>query len=174
MDTYLRLKESWNEEDDYSPSLEVKPVGVPGASSPSQMTNHRPSFAAVPAPLKDRSKAGDELDAGDLLEDNSLVGVSVTDDELADLVKELGLEGDEAGDLVKGLSSTREPEPEPAPEPQPESETKPPPAEKKTDTETPVTEDASDALENEPVDPRIVTIEVQSDRNLAKSEENEK
>lgn len=143
------------------------------------MTNHRPSFATVPPPLKDKSKAGDELDAGDLLEDNSLVGVSVTDDELADLVKELGLEGDEAGELVKGLSSTREPEtepetePEPTPASEPEPETKPQPAEKKADAETAVAEDASDALENELVDPRIVTIEVQPDRNLTKVEEHD-
>jgi hypothetical protein len=33
----------------------------------------------------------------------------VTEDELRDLVAELGLEGDEAGDLVKGLNDTTTP-----------------------------------------------------------------
>jgi len=41
-----------------------------------------------------------------------LQGVKVTDDELRDLVAELGLDGDEAGDLVKGLSSSDPPEEE--------------------------------------------------------------
>lgn len=74
------------------------------------MTNHKPSFAASPSPLRDKSKGGKEIDAGSALEDASLEGVLVTDDELAELVKELGLEGDAAGDLVKGLSFTKDTE----------------------------------------------------------------
>lgn len=114
LDRFLRLKESWDPELDDSPALPVQPVGVPGASSPSQMTNHRPSFAPTPSPLKDKAKQGTEVDVGAVLGDNSLQGVEVTDDELADLVKELGLEGDEAGDLVKGLRASKDPEPESA------------------------------------------------------------
>lgn len=114
LDRFLRLKESWDPELDDSPAPPVQPVGVPGASSPSQMTNHRPSFAPTPSPLKDKAKQGTEVDVGAVLGDNSLQGVEVTDDELADLVKELGLEGDEAGDLVKGLSASKDPEPESA------------------------------------------------------------
>ena len=70
------------------------------------MTNQKPSFSSSPSPLKDKNskKNGKEVDVGGILDDNSLQGITVTDDELADLVKELGLEGDEAGDLVKGLS----------------------------------------------------------------------
>ena len=69
------------------------------------MTNHKPSFAPTPSPLKDKSKQEKERDAGDLLGDKGLEGIAVTDEELADLVRELGLEGDDAGDLIKGLSA---------------------------------------------------------------------
>ena len=113
LDTFLRLKESWNPNYDDTPKLEVVPIGVPGASSPSQMTNHKPYVATSPSPspLKDKSKKGKEHDAGLLLEDRVLEGIQVTDTELEDLVKELGLEGDEAGDLVKGLSFSSDREP---------------------------------------------------------------
>ena len=113
LDTFLRLKESWNPDLDDTPTLPVQPVGVPGAASPSQMTNHKPSFAPTPSPLKDKSKQEKERDAGDLLGDKGLEGIAVTDEELADLVRELGLEGDDAGDLIKGLSGpVGAPEPE--------------------------------------------------------------
>ena len=113
LDTFLRLKESWNPNYDDTPKLEVVPIGVPGASSPSQMTNHKPYVATSPSPspLKDNTKKGKEHDAGLLLEDRVLEGIQVTDTELEDLVKELGLEGDEAGDLVKGLSFSSDREP---------------------------------------------------------------
>jgi len=108
LDAFFRLKESYDPDvDDDHPAPPAKPVGVPGASSPQQMTNQKPSYAAKPSPLKskDESKAK-EIDVGEVLEETGLQGVKVTDDELADLIKELGLEGDEAGDLVKGLSQT--------------------------------------------------------------------
>jgi hypothetical protein len=61
-----------------------------------------------PSPLKTKSipvnKRTDEIDLGDELSGYGLQGVKVTEDELRDLMAELGLEGDEAGDLVKGLS----------------------------------------------------------------------
>ena len=44
-----------------------------------------------------------EFDVGDELSGYGLQGVKVTEDELRDLVAELGLDGDEA---VKGLSNT--------------------------------------------------------------------
>ena len=60
--------------------------------------------AASPSPLKDKGrKSGKEMDMGLVLGDTGLQGVTVTDDDLADLVKDLGLEGDEASDLLKGL-----------------------------------------------------------------------
>ncbi|KAI5121269.1 hypothetical protein M0805_002314 [Coniferiporia weirii] len=112
LDTFLRLKESWTSDPDEVPMLSAKPIGVPGASSPSQMTNHKPSFASpAPSPLKDKSKKGGELDAGAVLDDVSLQGVSVTDADLEELLSELGLEGDDVGELVKGLSNAiKEPE----------------------------------------------------------------
>ena len=157
LDRFLRLKENWNPEEGDTTKLEAKPVGVPGASSPSQMTHHRPSFASQPSPLKDKSKEEKEVDAGTLLEDTSLQGIAVTDDELADLVKELGLEGNEAGDLVKGLSSTKEEPPETGAE--------------SIEKETKETKDATEESSTEPEDPRIVTVEIHSDRDLAKKQE---
>lgn len=103
LDIFLRLKETWVEDEDH-PQLASQPIGVPGATPPPKL-NVKPSPAPSPSPLKDKGKkGGKQLDLGIELDDAGLEGVTVTDEELADLVKELGLEGDEAGDLVKGLS----------------------------------------------------------------------
>lgn len=65
-------------------------------------------MAQAPAsPLKGRvpvNKRVGEFDVGDELSGYGLQGVKVTEDELRDLVAELGLGGDDAGDLVKGLT----------------------------------------------------------------------
>ena len=67
-------------------------------------------MAQAPAsPLKGKvpaNKRVGEFDAGNELSGYGLQGVKVTEDELRDLVAELGLEGDEAGDLVKGAVVT--------------------------------------------------------------------
>jgi hypothetical protein len=142
LETFLRLKDTWDETiEETRPTLPAKPIGVPGASSPSQMAKpaHRALFNAspgggpssplrgatsssAPAPasasasasasspspaetkksLRERSEA--EFDAGNELIGYGLQGVKVTDDDLLALVEELGLGGEEAGDLVKGLS----------------------------------------------------------------------
>ncbi|KLO17043.1 hypothetical protein SCHPADRAFT_815610, partial [Schizopora paradoxa] len=103
LDIFFRLKETWVEDEDH-PQLPSTPIGVPGATPPPKL-NVKPSPNPSPSPLKDKGKkGGKELDLGIELDDAGLEGVTVTDEELADLVKELGLEGDEAGDLVKGLS----------------------------------------------------------------------
>jgi len=59
------------------------------------------------------NKQTDTFDVSTELSGFGLQGVQVTEDELRDLVAELGLDGDEAGDLVKGLSSATPSEPEP-------------------------------------------------------------
>ena len=137
LETFLRLKDTWDETiEETRPTLPAKPIGVPGASSPSQMAKpaHRALFnaspgggpssplrgpgatssssasaaAASPSPaetkksLRNRNEA--EFDVGDELTGYGLQGVKVTDDDLLALVEELGLGGEEAGDLVKGLS----------------------------------------------------------------------
>jgi len=115
LDTFLRLNEKYDasfEED--RPAPVVQPVGVPGAAEPLQMTpDHIRTkiLATTPSPLGKGKSAGipvnkrvGELDVGSELVGFGLQGVKVTHDELADLVAELGLDGDEAGDLVKGLS----------------------------------------------------------------------
>jgi len=112
LSTYLRLNESYNPnvEEDH-PLLPQVPVGVPGASSPAQMTpeHHKPtkflpSSADSPLRGKPANKREGEFDIGTELEGYGLQGVKVTQDDLAALVEELGLGGDEANDLVQGLS----------------------------------------------------------------------
>lgn len=107
---YLRLNESWNpkiEED--RPLLPQHVIGVPGAASAAQMTpeHHKPTkFSSSDSPRgKPVNKRDDEFDVSTELEGYGLQGVKVTDDDLAALVQELGLGGDEADDLVKGLSA---------------------------------------------------------------------
>lgn len=130
LETFLRLNETWDESiEETRPTLPTKPIGVPGASSPSQMAKpaHRALFDASPGgtssplqrgaasasasassspaskdALRKRNKA--EFDVSDELSGYGLQGVKVTQDDLLALVEELGLGGEEAGDLVKGLS----------------------------------------------------------------------
>jgi hypothetical protein len=144
LETFLRLNETWDETiEETRPTLPAKPIGVPGASSPSQMAKpaHRALFNASPggasSPLRGtatatatataaaaaspsataalesspaeskgslRKRRVAEFDVGEELSGYGLQGVKVTDDDLLALVEELGLGGEEAGDLVKGLS----------------------------------------------------------------------
>lgn len=123
LDTFLRLNDTWDESiEEARPTLPTKPIGVPGASSPSQMAKpaHRALFNASPAaassPLQRgaasspasktslRKRTESEFDVGDELSGYGLQGVKVTEDDLLALVEELGLGGEEAGELVKGLS----------------------------------------------------------------------
>ena len=53
-----------------------------------------------------RRRNESEFDVSEELTGYGLQGVKVTDDELLALVEELGLGGEEAGDLVKGLSDS--------------------------------------------------------------------
>ena len=103
----MRLKESWNiEVDEDRPAPVAKPVGVPGAVPVSQMTpeHHRPKlFPQDPdTPLKPVNKRND-FDISTELEGFGLQGVRVTDDDLRQLVKDLGLDSDEAADMVRSL-----------------------------------------------------------------------
>ena len=114
LDIFLRLKESYNVDEDL-PTPTAQPVGVPGAASPSQMTpDHLKSkmFVQTSSPLKGKgssipvNKRKNEFDVSTELDGYGLQGVKVTEDELRDLVAELGLDGDDAGELVRGLSSS--------------------------------------------------------------------
>ena len=114
----MRLKDKWDPAiDEDRPAPVAKPVGVPGASSPLQMTPDRLKSKILakppPSPLKGKAlpvnKRVGEIDVGEELSGYGLQGVKVTDEELRDLVAELGLNGDEAGDLVKGLSDATTP-----------------------------------------------------------------
>lgn len=80
-----------------------------GTSSPLQrgaaLASASASASSSPASkdaLRKRNKK--EFDVGDELTGYGLQGVKVTQDDLLALVEELGLGGEEAGDLVKGLS----------------------------------------------------------------------
>lgn len=111
LSTFLRLNESYDSRvEDDRPLLPQVPVGVPGAASPAQMTpeHHRPviippSSADSPLRGKPANKREGEFDVSTELEGFGLQGVKVTQDDLAALVEELGLGGDEANELVKGL-----------------------------------------------------------------------
>jgi hypothetical protein len=111
LDTFLRLKESYEPFSVDKPAPVVQPLGVPGVASPFQMTPERLRSVVLASPsssLKSKSlpanKKEGEFDVSKELVGFGLQGVNVTDDELRDLVAELGLGEDEAGDLVKGLS----------------------------------------------------------------------
>jgi len=123
LETFLRLKETWSESiEEIRPTLPTQPIGVPGASSPSQMAKpaHKALFDLSPAsktsPLRGsgtaavkeslRKRNESEFDAGNELAGYGLQGVKVTEEDLVALVEELGLDGKEAGALVKGLSSS--------------------------------------------------------------------
>ncbi|KAJ7293434.1 hypothetical protein C8J57DRAFT_1269043 [Mycena rebaudengoi] len=124
LDTFLRLKESYDADidQDHAP-LPEQPIGVPGAMLPLQMTpEHLRSkiMAQSSSPLKGKgtpeNKRTDAFDVSTEMSGFGLQGVMVTEDELRDLVAELGLDGDEAGDLVKGLSTASPDKSEPAPD----------------------------------------------------------
>ncbi|KAF7306788.1 hypothetical protein MIND_00470500 [Mycena indigotica] len=118
LDTYLRLKETWDADidGDGSAAIPVQPIGVPGAVMPLEMTpEHIRSkivaerTASAAAPLKKGipvNKRDDLFDVSTELSGFGLQGVQVSEKDLIDLVAELGLDGDEAGDLVKGLSGS--------------------------------------------------------------------
>lgn len=116
LDQFFRRNEEWDEEFE-RPPLPVKPIGVPGAALPLQMTpehiktkilaqQHQPSPLKGKAPPKpiNKEEEGSRVDLGDELGGYGLQGVKVTMDELRDMIEELGLGGDEADDLVKGLA----------------------------------------------------------------------
>jgi len=83
--------------------------------------DHKPSFA--PSPLGRRVVSNKhhpddprELDAGDELGDSSLTGIKVTEDDLMQLMNDLGLGGADADELVKGLGGgSKEAPPDPLP-----------------------------------------------------------
>jgi len=113
LDKFLRLKEAWNADVDDISSLPVQPIGVPGAAMPLQMTpDHLKSKILARSPSNPKGKPipvnnrTDEFDVGEELSGYGLQGVKVTEQDLMDLVAELGLDGDDAGDLVKGLAGT--------------------------------------------------------------------
>ncbi|KAJ8083827.1 hypothetical protein PM082_002593 [Marasmius tenuissimus] len=116
LDKFFRLKETWDPEIDHHAELEEKPIGVPGAFLPLQMTpdhikklalNRNPSPSSNQIPVNKRT---DMFDVSTELSGYGLQGVHASEQELIDLVKELGLEGDDAGELVKGLSTESAPE----------------------------------------------------------------
>lgn len=102
IDEFLRLKENWEPFADDAPALEVRPIGVPGAYSPLQMNpRHRPTPSPGPSPMKavpDGSR-GRQIDAGEEFSGHGLEGVTVSEQDLMDLMSELIGEED-AGDLL--------------------------------------------------------------------------
>ncbi|CCO27023.1 hypothetical protein BN14_01056 [Rhizoctonia solani AG-1 IB] len=105
LDRFFRLNEPWGEDDEvFAPTpVPQKPIAVPGVATPSQITGQRPSFAPSPSkPLKKSTPRTKSIDVGAEL-GFGLEGVKLTEEEMLELVESLGLDGDDAGDLVKGL-----------------------------------------------------------------------
>ena len=117
LDQFLRLNENWEPLSDDKPLLRAVPVGIPGAYAPAQMNPEH--ISPAPSPIKTKPPRRDgEIDAGDKLGDAGLHGVNVTEDDLLKLVEELGLDGADASDFVKGLTgedSSQKKEQAPAP-----------------------------------------------------------
>lgn len=116
LNIFLKRNEEWDEAIE-APSLPEKPIGVPGAHTPMQMTPERiraQVVAGQPSPLRktpvptpiNKEPEGLRMDVGDELGGFGLEGVKVTQDELRDLVSQLGLGGDDAEDLISGLGES--------------------------------------------------------------------
>lgn len=107
LDIFLKRNTEYKPFEDEPPLLRAEPIGVPGAYSPLQMyPKHAPSRSPSPSPLKLREKEKSEINAGDTLAEFGLANVSVSEQDLMQLVSELGLGGDDATDLVKGLAGS--------------------------------------------------------------------
>ncbi|KAF8312139.1 hypothetical protein DL93DRAFT_2043844, partial [Clavulina sp. PMI_390] len=102
LDIFLRRNDPWDPDLDDDYNLEERPTGVPGAYTPNQMTGHTPSHAPAGSVPQKAVREG-EMDMGDHLEGFGLQGVKVTADDLADLVKSLGLDDENTKDLIGGL-----------------------------------------------------------------------
>lgn len=105
LDRFFRLNEAWGEEDEaFTAALSPqKPIAVPGVATPSQITGQRPSFAPSPSqPPKKSTLRTKSVDVGAEL-GFGLEGVKLTEEEMLELVESLGMGGDDAGELVKGL-----------------------------------------------------------------------
>ncbi|KAG8763936.1 hypothetical protein FRC11_008884 [Ceratobasidium sp. 423] len=162
LDRFFRLNESWGEEDEaLTPALSPqKPIGVPGVATPSQITGQRPSFAPSPSkPPKKSTPRTKSVDVGAEL-GLGLEGVKLTEEEMLELVESLGLGGDDAGELVKGLglSSSKAPSKSasdnpPAPSTS-QTDTKTNPSSEPAETSTPTGATAvpGDATESDPKD----------------------
>jgi len=149
------LKETWDPEIDHHTELEEKPIGVPGAALPLQMTpdhikklalNRNPSPSLNQIPVNKRT---DTFDVSTELSGYGLQGVHASEQELIDLVKELGLEGDDVSDLVKGLAT--EPPPEVKPTEPKASEHKPTPESKTPEAKLDTNKDSEETKSKEVV-----------------------
>ncbi|KAM5531878.1 hypothetical protein V8D89_014432 [Ganoderma adspersum] len=128
LDQFLRLNEDWDPFEEDKPLLRAVPVGIPGAYVPAQMNPEHISPAPSPSKTKQPRRDG-ELDAGQALGDSGLHGINVTEDDLEALVKELGLTGADAEDLIKGLGGdTSSKKKEASPPPPAKEDTKEEPA----------------------------------------------
>lgn len=110
--------------------------------------NPPPSPNPAPSPLKGKGKTdkSNMLNAGEHLSEFGLHDVEVSADDLRALVEELGLGGDEANDLIKGLGSDSSKKPEQPKAPEPAKPT----ASEETKVESTPVEPAPAAKQEEP------------------------
>lgn len=113
LDQFFRLKEAWGEEDEaLAPTpAPQKPIGVPGVATPLQVTGQKPSYSPSPSKPHKRTPGAKSIDIGTEI-GFGLEGLKVSEEEMLELVESLGLGGDDADDLVKGLGlSSKIPKP---------------------------------------------------------------
>ncbi|KZO96305.1 hypothetical protein CALVIDRAFT_515133 [Calocera viscosa TUFC12733] len=102
LDQFLRLKEAWDDELDFAPTLPQQAVGFPGAYLPSQTQPLSSSTSKSPAG-KSKPKKTDELE-------KELDSMDVTDEQISELLESLGLENEGASERPGGLARTDTPE----------------------------------------------------------------
>ncbi|KAG8883680.1 hypothetical protein FRB98_002870 [Tulasnella sp. 332] len=112
---FLRLDQVYNADVERlynTPAPEVVPIGVPGAQMPSEITGHKTVFHGDKNKPVDKSKivkhdnklAEGEIDLTEALGGFGLEGVTVTEDELLELIASLGLEDNQADELARGIA----------------------------------------------------------------------
>lgn len=113
LDQFFKLKEAWGEEDEaLAPApAPQRPIGVPGVATPLQVTGQKPSYSPSPSKPHKRTPGAKSIDIGSEI-GFGLEGLKVSEEEMLELVESLGLGGDDADDLVKGLGlSSKIPKP---------------------------------------------------------------
>ncbi|KZT57120.1 hypothetical protein CALCODRAFT_483474 [Calocera cornea HHB12733] len=103
LEQFLRLKEDWNDDLDFAPSLPQQASGVPGAYLPSQTQPLSSSTSKSPAAGKSKPQKTDDFE-------QELNSMDVTDEQISELLESLGLENEGASERPGGVASMDTPD----------------------------------------------------------------